>query len=281
MERFAKRESERILALFDFKEIPVLVLESSKRRNLYEMKELSGECALRIYLKQEHYSIAKGFLIDLGYETDRIYSLGGERMKQKNGFSVEIYDHIPYKTAAFKKQIRRLFGKANLMSGYRYIYELDETMRFAYLLIRISYLYATDQLFVRHILDLCLLHRSLKGENLEHIWKMLKKLKIAKLSEKLLSLGYVWFGTREEQAEFTIQEELELYDVMENRILGYGRKHEESIPEVLALTGAILKEEERENRRARRKLFLQKNRDLQKQLSNLFREYFTHKNINS
>ena len=105
-------EGEReLLALLDLKEIPVLVLESSKRRNLYEMKELAGECALRLYLMREDYSLTKGFLIDLGFETDRIYHLGGERMRRDDGFAVEIYDHIPYKTPAYKKQMRQSFGR--------------------------------------------------------------------------------------------------------------------------------------------------------------------------
>lgn len=260
-------------------EIPVLVLESSKRRNLYEMKELAGECALRLYLMREDYSLTKGFLIDLGFETDRIYHLGGERMRRDDGFAVEIYDHIPYKTPAYKKQMRQLFEKAHLLEGYTFVSGLDDKTRLAYLLARASYLYVTRELLVRQLLDLYLLHKKLKEEDLEREWLWLKKLKIGQLSEKLLSLSYVWFGTKAERADLaiTVSEDLELYDEMENRILGYGKEYEATIPEALALAGSILKEEEKENRKARRKLFLQKTRELRKQLWELLREYLPRK----
>ncbi|MBS5118552.1 MAG: nucleotidyltransferase family protein [Clostridium sp.] len=273
-------EGEReLLALLDLKEIPVLVLESSKRRNLYEMKELAGECALRLYLMREDYSLTKGFLIDLGFETDRIYHLGGERMRRDDGFAVEIYDHIPYKTPAYKKQMRQLFEKAHLLEGYTFVSGLDDKTRLAYLLARASYLYVTRELLVRQLLDLYLLHKKLKEEDLEREWLWLKKLKIGQLSEKLLSLSYVWFGTKAERADLaiTVSEDLELYDEMENRILGYGKEYEVTIPEALALAGSILKEEEKENRKARRKLFLQKTRELRKQLWELLREYLPRK----
>ena len=273
-------EGEReLLALLDLKEIPVLVLESSKRRNLYEMKELAGECALRLYLMREDYSLTKGFLIDLGFETDRIYHLGGERMRRDDGFAVEIYDHIPYKTPAYKKQMRQLFEKAHLLEGYTFVSGLDDKTRLAYLLARASYLYVTRELLVRQLLDLYLLHKKLKEEDLEREWLWLKKLKIGQLSEKLLSLSYVWFGTKAERADLaiTVSEDLELYDEMENRILGYGKEYEATIPEALALAGSILKEEEKENRKARRKLFLQKTRELRKQLWELLREYLPRK----
>ena len=106
-----------------------------------------------------------------------------------------------------------------------------------------------------------------------------EKLKIGQLSEKLLSLSYVWFGTKAERADLaiTVSEDLELYDEMENRILGYGKEYEATIPEALALAGSILKEEEKENRKARRKLFLQKTRELRKQLWELLREYLPRK----
>ena len=200
-------------------------------------------------------------------------------MRRDDGFAVEIYDHIPYKTPAYKKQMRQLFEKAHLLEGYTFVSGLDDKTRLAYLLARASYLYVTRELLVRQLLDLYLLHKKLKEEDLEREWLWLKKLKIGQLSEKLLSLSYVWFGTKAERADLaiTVSEDLELYDEMENRILGYGKEYEATIPEALALAGSILKEEEKENRKARRKLFLQKTRELRKQLWELLREYLPRK----
>ena len=149
-----KKGEREILALLDFKEVSALVLESSSRRKLYEKEELAGECALRLYLKPEDYLLTKGFLTDLGYETDRLYTLYGERMRRADGFCVELYDHFPYRSSHFKKQFRRLFEKAQLIGGYDFIYELDGKTRLTYLLAKASYDYVTERLLVRQLLDI-------------------------------------------------------------------------------------------------------------------------------
>lgn len=271
-------EGEReILALLDLKEIPTLILESSNRRKLYAMEEMAGECPLRLYFEPEYYMMAKGFLIDLGYETDNVYGICGEHMNRPGGFSVEIYDRLPYRTSRYKKQMKQLFDRARPTGSFHYIYQLDEKERLAYLFAKTSYFYVTEQLLVRQLLDLCLLHRSLREDGIEEIGKWLKKLKIEKLSEKLLGLGYMWFGTKEESAEFTAQDELEVYDVIENRILGYGKEYEETIPEALALSGNILRIEEHENRKARRKVIFQKMKKLWGQLCGCLKDYMSQK----
>ncbi len=263
---FCEEAEKEILTLLDFKEVPALVLESSSRRELYEMKEMAGECPLRLYVKPEDYTLVKGYLIDLGYETDRVYGSSGERMRRIGGFSVEIYSHFPYRTELYRKKLRQLFNRARLFFPYKHIYCLTEKDRLSYLFARAAYYYATDQLLARHLLDLCILYRSLKEENMEEMWKWMRELKISVLSRKLLGLGYMWFGTKEESAAHTEQKELEIYDVIESRILGYGKEAREVIPEALALEGAILKEEEKENRKARRKLMYQKMKDLCSQM---------------
>ena len=107
---------------------------------------------------------------------------------------------------------------------------------------------------------------------MERVWQRLKGLKIGSLCEKLLGLGYMWFGTKEERAVSPSQDELEVYDVIENRILGYGKEYPETMPEALALTGSILKAEERENRHARRKLLYRRFMDDCNELYSLFRK---------
>ena len=56
-------EGEReLLALLDFKEVSVLILESSSRRKLYEMEEMAGECALRaLYEAGRLFALQKVF----------------------------------------------------------------------------------------------------------------------------------------------------------------------------------------------------------------------------
>lgn len=266
---------QEILALLDFKEIPALVLESSRRRTLYEPEELAGECALRILIQPENYTLAKGFLIDLGYETELRDEWNGERMKRADRFSVEICSQIPYQSPVFQKHMRQLFETAQRIPGFSYIYRMDERAQLTYLLARISYAYVIGHLSVRQLLDLCLTDRKAAEADRTEIGQFLKKMKIENLSEKLLGLSYLWFGTKEECARFPIQDELEVYDVIETRILNYEKAREEIIPEALALAAAIARQEEREHRKARRKRFLQKIDALRKQLYDCFQEYLS------
>ena len=230
-------------------------------------------CSLCLYMNTENYVLAKGYLIDLGYETDRAYGVYGERLRRPDGFSVELYDGIPYKTPFYHKQLSRLLDRGETAAPYTHIRILSPSDRLIWLFAQAAYLYATDQLLVRHLMDLCVLHRSLaETPEMERIWQRLKGLKIGSLCEKLLGLGYMWFGTKEERAVSPSQDELEVYDVIENRILGYGKEYPETMPEALALTGSILKAEERENRHARRKLLYRRFMDDCNELYSLFRK---------
>lgn len=264
---------QEFLALLESREISALIVGSSSRRLLYEMPEMAGVCSLCLYMNTENYVLAKGYLIDLGYETDRAYGVYGERLRRPDGFSVELYDGIPYKTPFYHKQLSRLLDRGETAAPYTHIRILSPSDRLIWLFAQAAYLYATDQLLVRHLMDLCVLHRSLaETPEMERIWQRLKGLKIGSLCEKLLGLGYMWFGTKEERAVSPSQDELEVYDVIENRILGYGKEYPETMPEALALTGSILKAEERENRHARRKLLYRRFMDDCNELYSLFRK---------
>ena len=254
-------EGEReLLTLFDLREIPAVLMLSGNRRGLYERPEMAGEAGPCLYLDEEHYVLAKGYLVDLGYETDRHYGMGGEHMK-KGSFSVELYKRLPYKTRRYQRWMARLLGETVGLYPYVQIRALPGASRLLYLFADAAYRYATQRLLVRDMLDLCLLHRSLRGDlDMEALWRRLRELRVEQLCRKLLGLAYMWFGTRQESAEYTEQDSLGDYDIIENRMLGYGKVYAEVMPEALALAAEILREEERENRRARVRLFL---RDLQ------------------
>ena len=83
-------EGEReILVLLELKKIPVLVLSSSSRRQLYPREEMAGESSLKLFfLDPEDYLFAKGYLVNIGYETDTLYPGVGEKMRIPGRFSV-------------------------------------------------------------------------------------------------------------------------------------------------------------------------------------------------
>lgn len=270
-----EKTEKHLLEFLEKRKISVLVVESTSRRQLYAMKEMAGVCALRLYMDSENYVLVKGYLIDLGYEMDQTYSPYGERMHREDGFCVEIYDHLPFKTPCYHKQLVRLLEQGERLGTYTYIWKLKEEDRLLWLFAQDAYLYATDQLLVRHLMELYVLYRSLSGSfQMEDIWNRLKFLHVRDLCEKLLGLGYMWFGTKEERSKFISQEELEVYDVIENRILGYSKEYPETIPEALALTGSVLKTEERENRQARRKLLYQRFKGKRKEIYSKFIDFW-------
>ena len=45
---------------------------------MYPLPEISDRSPLRIILDSENYPLAKGFLVDLGYETEEIFTGAGE-----------------------------------------------------------------------------------------------------------------------------------------------------------------------------------------------------------
>ncbi len=69
---------KEVLACLDMYEIPCTVISKGEVRLLYPLPETSDRGSLRIILDSESYILAKGFLIDLGYETVEIFKGAGE-----------------------------------------------------------------------------------------------------------------------------------------------------------------------------------------------------------
>ena len=243
---------KELLALFDMKGIPCVVLSSCGIRNLYKIPETAGNSPLRLFLGPERYSLAKGYLIDLGYETDRLYPDCGERMSKVSGFSVEIYQKFPFETKAYKKNMQYLMEHSYLKESYRCIKVMSAEDRFIYRMAEAVYRYVTDELLIREVMDLYLYHKAWNSQlNKEYIHYRLSALQIEDLAEKLLYIGYMWFGTKEDSGIPALHEDMGIYDVLENRILSRGELSKETNPQALELTRLIQRERAREKRRTR------------------------------
>lgn len=252
-ENSAASEKE-ILTLFDMQQISCVVLASSNFRNLYKLPETSANLPLRLLVNEESYSIAKGYLINLGYETDAFYSGFGEHMQGVSGFCVELYHHLPFELPFYEKGMRKITADAELAPDYDYIRVLSLDDSFAFRMGEVVYHYVRDELLLRELLDLYLCHKAWK----EHLYApyfqaRLAELKIDKLAQKLLYISYMWFGIKEECGFDSPEEELSAYDVPENRILSRGAIHHEADPQALMLEKMIHAEELKERRRERRR----------------------------
>ena len=273
-------EGEReILVLLELKKIPVLVLSSSSRRQLYPREEMAGESSLKLFfLDPEDYLFAKGYLVNIGYETDTLYPGVGEKMRIPGRFSVEIYDTFPFKTQVYQKGMGKLLQRTFLKENENYIYEWKIIDQLVYLMVQSSYLYVTGHLQIRHLADLYVFYRKTAAENqLQDLEDRLKEFKVNILAQKLLHLSYMWFGTREECASMeTEEEELQVFDILEKNVF-YGMTGKfgpETDEQALDLRSDILKEEERENRMEKRALFYRRLREffslVRRQLKELY-----------
>lgn len=248
-EKSAASEKE-ILTLFDMQQISCVVLSSTNFRNLYQLPEMGANASLRLLLDEESYTLAKGYLVDLGYETDTLYQGFGEHMNGVSGFSVELYHKLPFELPSFEKGMRKLTAKAAIAPDYSYIRVLSVDDSFTYRMGEAVYHYVNDALSLREVMDLYLCHRAWREHmNESYVMGRLSEQKIDKLAKKLLYISYMWFGDKEECGFESPEEEMSAYDVPENRILSRGVITNETDEQALLLMKLIHAEERREQRR--------------------------------
>lgn len=244
-----------VLACLDMYEIPCTVISRGEVRVLYPLPEISDRSPMQIILDSEHYLIAKGFLIDLGYETEETLNGAGERLGKGQGLKVELYRQLPFRTALYNKNVDLLLSRAEVEEPYTSIRVLSREDRFLLSMATAAYHYVTDTLTVREMLDLYLTHKSCK-ETLkeEQILKCMENFRIHKLSEKLLRISYMWFGSKEETYGTQLPDEIETYDSLENRLLTKGIMKKEEDPQAISLEQLIHQEVEWEHRKEKIRL---------------------------
>lgn len=245
----AERE---ILTLLEMKEISCIILASCGIRDLYQVKEMAGNSPLILYLDNESYILVKGYLVDLGYETDKTFDDCGECMKKVSGFTVEIYHDLPFITSSYKKHMQYLLERSVPRNSSQRIRNLTVQDRFVFRMAQAVYHYVTNELLLREVLDLYLFHKAWKSR-LDHdtTMDMLAAFHIEGLAEKLLYISYMWFGSKEDSGIQRPDENLEIYDVLENRILSRGAIEKETDLQALELGSMIERIREKERRRER------------------------------
>lgn len=253
-------EAEReILTLFDMMEIPCIILSTSRIRCLYQIQEMSSNNSLRLMMDDSSYTLAKGYLVDLGYETDRNYKGYGERMRRPSGFSVEIYHKLPFRTRLYEKNMQRLLETAYIRNSCQYVRTLSLESRYVFMAAQLAYHYTQDELLIREVLDLYLYHKAWREEmNQEYIKSRLSDFQIDELAEKILQIAYMWFGTKADILSDSQPEDMGVFDVLENRILSRGAISRETDHQALRLASLIRQDIERERRQDKREALAEK-----------------------
>lgn len=253
-------QQREIFTLMDMMKIPGTVVSSCELRGLYPTPEMASCNLLKILFDESSYVMAKGYLVDLGYETDRFYKGYGEHMKHPSGFDVEIYHKLPFRTKLYERNLRTLLEVSRPWGDFEYVRGLSTGAQLVYMLARASYAYAEERLLIRDVLELYLFHRTFREQlNMEAVVKQLSEFQVDGLAEKILKISYMWFGKKEEiLEEGRPEEDMTVYDVLENRVLSRGLVNKEIDKQALGLENRIKREIEKEQRQERKEAFLKK-----------------------
>ena len=241
-----------ILGAFQAVKVPAVVLESAAVRRLYHLPETAANSPLRLYIPEERYYMARGYLFDLGYETDQFYSGFGEHMKRAGGFQVEIYHHLPFLTKNYKKHMKSLLDRAYPDKKYPVLKVLSLESSYMFRMAEACYHFCTDNLKIRELLDLYLFYKLFhKDMNKKFLDARIKELDISLLSQSLLHMADMWFSSRKDSLFPYPKDSISLFDDMESRILSNGMVGADSIPEAAKLRKAIKDAENKEERAAK------------------------------
>ena len=241
-----------ILSAFQAVKVPAVVLESAAVRRLYHLPETAANSPLRLYIPEERYYMARGYLFDLGYETDQFYTGFGEHMKRVGGFQVEIYHHLPFLTKNYKNHMKSLLDRAYPDKKYPVLKVLSLESSYMFRMAEACYHFCTDNLKIRELLDLYLFYKLFhKDMNKKFLDARIKELDISLLSQSLLHMADMWFSSRKDSLFPYPKDSISLFDDMESRILSNGMVGADSIPEAAKLRKAIKDAENKEERAAK------------------------------
>ena len=276
---FYESSELEILDAFQALKLPAVILESSAVRRLYHLPETAANSPLRLYIPEEKYHLAKGYLVDLGYESDDFYKGFGEHMKRVGGFQVEIYHTLPFLTKSYKNCMKGLLERAFPDKNRPVLKSLSLESSYLLRLAEASYHFCNDSLKVRELLDLYLFYKLFyKDMNHRYLDARIKELNIPLLSKSLLQMADMWFGSRKESLFPYPKDSISLYDDMEARILSNGTVGMDSIPEAAKLRKAIHDAENREEKAVKWRKWKEKWADRFRAMGRRLRWVFPDKN---
>ncbi len=248
-----KDSVKEVLTWLDLRKISCTILMSETVRDYYPIPETADNSSLQILLNQENFSLVKGYLIDLGYETDQVYEEVGERFSRINAVSVVLFYKLPFRTARYERDMKRLLESAMLRESYQHIRTLSLEGELIYRMAGAAYHYVTDELTMREVLDLQLCHRTWRDHvRLDAVERRLKDFQVDELAEKILRISYMWFGDKKDDFYEHLPDDMPAYDRLEERLLTRGIVNQEMDEQALNLQKLIQKELQKEQKEVER-----------------------------
>ncbi len=244
-----KESIKEVLMWLDMRNISCTILTSEVVREFYRIPEAADTSPLRIYLDEGSYSLARGYLIDLGYETDEMHQGPGERFTKVSGVSVDLYHVLPFRTAKYVKGMHRLIENACGRESYKRIRALSVEDEFIYRMASAAYRYVTDELTMREVIEIQIFHRTLRDRiRMDAVHRRLKDFEVDVLADKILRISYMWFGDRKDTWYEGLPEDMSAYDILEERLLTRGIINHETDDQALKLWKMVHKELEKEKK---------------------------------
>ena len=270
-----REAQQEVLMMMEMMNLPCFVISSCAIRELYPVPEMAACGLLKLLVDEKSYVLAKGYMVDLGYETDYYYKGYGEHMKNAAGFDMEIYYKLPLRTRLYDKNMKLMLETAPFWGRYKYVRGFSLENQFVYMLASAAYAYVTDALLIRNVLDLYVFHRMWKEKmNIESIEKRMEGFRVDELGKKILHIAYMWFGSKGEKASDGLPEDIKVYDILENRILSRGVLNNETDQQALKLERLVQREINREQFREKRAAFTEKWRKRRKNTGRMLRWVF-------
>ena len=270
-----REAQQEVLMMMEMMNLPCFVISSCAIRELYPVPEMAACGLLKILVDEKSYVLAKGYMVDLGYETDYSYKGYGEHMKNAAGFDMEIYYKLPFHTRLYDKNMKLMLETVPFWGRYKYVRGFSLENQFVYMLASAAYAYVTDALLIRNVLDLYVFHRMWKEKmNIESIEKRMEGFRVDELGKKILQIAYMWFGSKDEKVSDGLPEDIKVYDILENRVLSRGLLNKETDQQALKLERLVQREINREQFRERRAAFTEKWRKRQKDIGRILRWVF-------
>ena len=247
---------KEMLTWLNTRKVYCTMLISESVRDLYQIRETADTASLQLLMDEENYNLAKGYLIDMGYETDLVYKGYGERLQKTPGISIILYYKLPFRTPGYQKNMRRLLESARLKDNFQSVRALSKEDELVYRLAAAVYRYTIDELTMREVLDLQLCHKAWRDSiRMDAVNRRMEEFQIEEPAAKLLRISYMWFADKNDNYYEHLPEDMSEYDILEERLLTRGMVNREVDKQILKLAKLIHKEQEKERKREKRSYF--------------------------
>ncbi len=258
---FEGAETE-VLSSLNEQKLSAVILSSSAIRKLYPIPETAANSPLVLYFGESSYSIGRGYLIDLGYETNVFYEGFGEHMRRADGLEIDIYHTLPYLAKTYKKNILSFLESSHSDERYPNLRSFSPEGFFLYRMLDSCYHYCTDSLKIRELLDLYFFYVHYHEQmDLEYVSSKCEDFSISELSENLMHIAEMWVGKKGSNLFSENRNDVSIYDALENRILTNGKSELDTLPDASLIRKEIQVELNKLDKEEQKKLRKEKIRN--------------------